>query len=238
MVILRAKQVKKADCVILCTTTRKMDDPLIAIAEKNDIQHFRGSVEDKLDRWHGAAEAFGIDLIATFDGDDLLCEPELIDNSLDFIVHNNLDFVKAPEGLAVGAFTYALRSSALKKVCEIKNSEDTEMMWTYFEDTGFFACSELPVESVFILPDARLTLDYIEDYNFFSTIFEKFDNIDNATSLRTILPFLSRHPEILQINAARSKEWRANQIQKTRLILKECCHDDYDARKKVDGCSS
>ena len=32
MIILRAKQVKKADCVVLCTTTRPVDDSLILIA--------------------------------------------------------------------------------------------------------------------------------------------------------------------------------------------------------------
>ena len=220
MIILRAKQVKKADCVVLCTTTRPVDDSLILIAEKNGIEYFRGSVEDKLARWNGAAEKIGIDLIATFDGDDLLCEPELIDKSFDFIEQGKLDFVKAPEGLAIGAFTYAIRTTALKKVCAIKDSEDTEMMWTYFEDTGLFSCGELPADQVFLLPDARLTLDYIEDYNFFARVFEVFDNKDNSVSLRTILPYLAAHPEIMEINKFRSDEWRANQIQKTHLKLK------------------
>ena len=220
MAILRAKQVKKADCIVLCTTTRIVDNPLVSIAKNSGILYFRGSVEDKLDRWHCAAKEFGVDIIATFDGDDLLCEPELIDSSFDFIEKNNLDFVKAPDGLAIGAFTYALRVSALGKVCSIKATEDTEMMWTYFEDTGLFACGELPVDPVFILPEARLTLDYIEDFNFFAKIFDLFGNKDNNVPLRAILPYLAEHPEILKINAFRSREWRENQLRKTHLEVK------------------
>ena len=42
---------KKADKLILCTTTLKEDDILCEIAESKGINFFRGSVTDKLERW-------------------------------------------------------------------------------------------------------------------------------------------------------------------------------------------
>ena len=81
---------------------------------------------------------YGIDYIVTFDGDDLFCEPILLDMAADQIREGEYDFIEAPQGLICGAFTYAFTAKALAKVCGIKDSTDTEMMWTYFKDTGLF----------------------------------------------------------------------------------------------------
>jgi spore coat polysaccharide biosynthesis protein SpsF (cytidylyltransferase family) len=221
MIILRAKIVKNADMVVVCTTERPVDDRIVGIAKNLGVRYFRGSLEDKLDRWYGAVKEFNIGIIATFDGDDLLCAPELIDKGLEQIEEEGLDFLKAPPDLAVGAFTYCIRASALEKVCSIKDTKYTEMMWIYFEDTGFFKVGELKItDNIYFNPDARLTLDYEEDFDFFETVFKYFNNIDNAVPLRAVMKYLYEHPAVVQINAGRQKEWRQNQINKTKLVLK------------------
>ena len=134
---------EKFDEVIVCTTTRDVDDEVVEIAERNGAKTFRGSLDDKLARWNGAAKKFEVDNIVTFDGDDLFCDPSLLDMGSEQIVNRELDFIEAPPGLICGAFTYAFTAKALDKVCEIKASEDTEMMWTYFKDTGLFKCGVL-----------------------------------------------------------------------------------------------
>jgi spore coat polysaccharide biosynthesis protein SpsF len=221
MIIKRAKLSKAADMVVVCTTERTIDDRIIEIAKNNSVNYFRGALDDKLERWHGAVIKFDVDIIATFDGDDLLCAPELIDLGFEQMERENLDFLKAPEGLAIGAFTYCIRGTALKKVCEIKNSEDTEMMWTYFEDTGLFKVGELRVpEQIYFNHDARLTLDYQEDFDFFENIFTHFNNVENNVQLKKVMEYLNQHSEIVEINASKQQEWRQNQINKTKLVLK------------------
>lgn len=221
MIMRRAKLVKNADMVVVCTTERDIDDRIVEIAQNVGINYFRGSLEDKLDRWYGAVKKYNIDAFATFDGDDLLCAPELIDLGFEQLEKEGLDFLEAPEDLAVGAFTYCIKSSALKKVCEIKNTEDTEMMWTYFKDTGLFKVGELKVEDkIYLNPDARLTLDYQEDFDFFETVFKHFNNTENNVPLKEVMRYLNEHPEVIAINAERAKEWKQNQINKTKLVLK------------------
>lgn len=221
MIMRRAKLVKNADMVVVCTTERTMDDKIVEIAEKVGVNYFRGSLEDKLDRWYGAVKEYNIDAFATFDGDDLLCAPELIDLGFEQLEKEGLDFLEAPEDLAVGAFTYCIKASALKKVCEIKNTDDTEMMWTYFKDTGLFKVGELKVEDkIYLNPDARLTLDYQEDFDFFENIFNHFKNTENDVSLQDVMVYLNENPEVIQINFEKQKEWKQNQINKTKLILK------------------
>jgi len=220
MIIKRAKLSKNANIVVVCTTERQIDDKIFEIAQKCEVKRFRGSLNDKLERWNGAAKQFGVDIIATFDGDDLLCSPELIDLAFIQIENEKMDFIKSPEGLACGAFTYCFTAKALENVCQIKNTEDTEMMWTYFEDTGLFNVGELRVDDNIYFNDVRLTLDYQEDFDFFDKVFTHFKNLQNDISLKTVLKYLKDHPEIIAINSAKQQEWKQNQINKTKLVLK------------------
>ncbi len=222
MVILRAKLVRNADTVIVCTTERSIDDGIVKIASRCGVQHFRGSLEDKLDRWLGATRQFNIDFFVTLDGDDLLCDPELMEAGIEQLKTTDVDFLEAPEGLICGSFTYGIRSSALEKVCTIKGTSDTEMMWVYFKDTRLFNVATLAVQDpIFFDPDIRLTLDYEEDLAFFQAIFQHYQCINNDTPLRVIVPFLKKHPEIVQFNAFRRQDWTTNQKLKAKLILKD-----------------
>lgn len=222
MVVKRAKLAKGFDHVIVCTTDRSVDDEIEYIAQKCGADVFRGSVEDKLARWNGAAIQYGIDYIVTFDGDDLFTDPELLENGLKQIQSGEYDFIEAPSGLVSGAFTYAFTAKALQKVCEIKNTEDTEMMWTYFKDTGIFETGILQeVPEILFNDKIRATLDYIEDFEFFKKVFEHFNCKNNDVSLLRIVAYLNENPEIAEINIARQEDFLLNQRVKTHLELKE-----------------
>lgn len=220
-VINRAKLATEFDKIIVCTTEREIDDSVATMAEMQGVAVFRGSLEDKLERWHGTARQYNIDFIVTFDGDDLFCEPVLLDMGAKQIRQGIYDFIEAPSGLICGAFTYAFTAKALDKVCEIKASNDTEMMWTYFKDTGLFKTGYLEnIDDVYINPDYRMTLDYPEDFAFFSRVFEHFNCINNDVPLRQIVQYLRKHPEIAAINIDRQQEFLENQRKRTKLILK------------------
>ncbi len=222
MVILRAKQVASVDEIVLCTTERPVDNELVEIAKRCGIQYFRGSLEDKLDRWLCAAKAFGVDYFVTFDGDDLLCDPELIRIAMNQMDGGGIDFIKAPKDLICGSFTYCMTTAALEKVCSIKDTNDTEMMWVYFEDTGMFEVRDLAIKDrVFYSPYMRLTLDYPEDFEFFRHIFEHFNAVNNDVPLRDIVKFLDANPEVTKINLFRQQDYLANQKKKTKLVIRE-----------------
>jgi spore coat polysaccharide biosynthesis protein SpsF (cytidylyltransferase family) len=221
MVMLRAKRVKNADTVIVCTTERSIDDRIVQIASKCNSHYYRGSLHDKLDRWLGATRKFDIDCFVTMDGDDLLCDPELMEKGLLQLKHTEVDFIEAPEGLICGSFTYGIKTTALEKACTIKGTNDTEMMWVYFKDTGLFQLAKLDIDDpIFYDADIRMTLDYEEDLAFFRAIFEHYGCIDNDIPLRNIVPLLKNHPEIVKLNAFRHLDWAVNQAKKTRLVLK------------------
>lgn len=221
LVIKRAKLAKNFDEVIVCTTTRPVDDEVVTVAETYGAKVYRGSLNDKLARWCGAARDYNIDYIVTFDGDDLFCDPKLLDMGAEQIEQRDLDFIESPSGLICGAFTYAFTAKALEKVCEIKASEDTEMMWTYFKDTGLFKCGKLEnVPKIYYNDEIRATLDYPEDLEFFTTIFEHFQCPNNDVGLDEIALYIESHPAVAAINIGRQQEFLENQKAKTHLKLK------------------
>lgn len=220
-IVQRAKLATKFDEIVVCTTTREVDNQVAELAQKLGVKVFRGSLEDKLERWNGAAKEYDIDYVVTFDGDDLFCEPKLLDMGAEQIQSGKYDFIEAPQGLICGSFTYAFTTKALNKVCDIKDSTDTEMMWTYFKDTGLFRTGCLEnVEDVYFSNDYRLTLDYPEDFEFFTKVFEHFNCVNNDIPLKEIVAYFKEHPEVPQINIGRQQEFLDNQKRKTKLVIK------------------
>ena len=86
-----AKLAKNFDEIVVCTTEREVDNQIADQAQSLAVKVFRGSLEDKLERWNGAAKEYGIDYIVTFDGDDLFCEPILLDMAADQIREGEYD---------------------------------------------------------------------------------------------------------------------------------------------------
>ena len=215
----RVKNSQLANSIILCTTILPEDDKLCEIAKSNNIKYYRGSIKDKLERWKGACEKYNVDFFITADGDDIFCEPELIDLAIDQYKNTNADFIKTDE-VVCGAFTFGIKYKALKKVCDIKYTEDTEMMWVYFTDTGLFDVEKLKnIPKEYKRKDIRMTLDYKDDFNFFKHIIEYFDG--NKFGLRDILSYIDDNPEVSKINYYLEQNWSENQNNNIKLILKD-----------------
>ena len=79
----RAKLPKLPDMVVMCTSTHPDDDVLADIARQNHIECFRGSEDDKLDRYLNAALQYGLDYMVIMDGDNVFLEPDIVDQIID-----------------------------------------------------------------------------------------------------------------------------------------------------------
>lgn len=220
----RVKLVKNADKIVLCTSSRQEDNVLEKIARKNKIDFFRGSLEDKLERWLGAARKFNIDYFVTVDGDDPFADPYLIDLAIKQMKEKPCDFLNIPHDLACGGAEFCISTSALEKVCDIKDTHDTEMMWVYFTETGLFNVRDLKVDNpIYYNKNIRMTLDYKEDLDFFKRVFDEFNTNINNIPLKDILKLIRKKPEIAKINFFRQKEFLENQKKKTKLVVKKIC---------------
>src|SRR3989304_566525 len=133
----RLKTAKRADQLIMTTSVHPDDQVLAEIAERCQISCFRGSEDDKLDRYFQAAQAYGVDFIVIVDGDDLLCDPVYIDRVIRKHQKTGADFVYC-QGLPLGAASSGFTRKALERVCEIKRESDTEVWGGCFKKTGLY----------------------------------------------------------------------------------------------------
>jgi spore coat polysaccharide biosynthesis protein SpsF len=196
----RLKMAKLSDMIVLCTSTHPDDAILINVAKRNNIEGFRGSEDDKLERFLAAASKYHIDLIVAVDGDDILCDPIYIDRTIEKLVETNADLVTCDK-LPLGTACNGIKVKALKKVCEIKSQSDTEVWRGYFTDTGLFEVIFLePDDAELIRPDIRLTLDYPEDYELFRQIFEKLYVPGKVFTLKEVVTLLNDNPNLMDIN--------------------------------------
>ncbi len=198
---------RSADKIILCTSDRKEDDVLCNIASGCGIEYFRGSLNDKLIRWRDACKEYKVDFFVNVDGDDLFFDVDLADIVIDQYKNNPCDFI---DGHGLYNDVYGIKTTALNKVCEIKDSDSTEYIRLYFTETGIFQTRKIKdVPIKYIKGDIRMTLDYPEDFEFFKKVIEgvsleplTFDNI---------LKFIYNYPETSCINFFLEEDWKINQ---------------------------
>ena len=80
--------------IILCTSEREEDNILCDIATRCGIDHFRGSLDDKLVRWRDACkELQDVDFFINVDGDDLFFDVDLADIVIDQYKNDPCDFI-------------------------------------------------------------------------------------------------------------------------------------------------
>lgn len=196
----RLKMSKLADEIIIATSIDSRDDVFENIAVNFDVEVFRGSEDDKLLRYYDAAQAFNLDGVIVVDGDDLLCFPEFIDQTIEALKQDTLCDVIFTKDLPLGAAAAGIKTHALKKVIELKDEDDTEVWGGYFTTTDHFKVKYLQAQGIFNNPNIRMTLDYDEDFNFFKTIFEKLYPKNQQFSSLEVMTLLKENPEISQIN--------------------------------------
>jgi spore coat polysaccharide biosynthesis protein SpsF len=219
--ISRLKRAKQPGGIVLCTSTHSDDRILVDLAQQYEIEAFCGSEDDKLVRYRDAARKYGVNNIAVVDGDDLFCEPLIIDATLAELAQGEADYVMVKE-LPLGAACFGVTRAALEKVCELKQEQDTEVWGGYFTETGLFTCKLLEAKNLMLKrPDLRLTLDYPEDLQLFEAIFDRLDpNGASYFALQAIIEVIEKEPELARLNAAAQQKYLKNLQTKPAVRVK------------------
>ena len=212
----RIQRAKQPDFIVLCTTTEPSDNELVDLAKKMGIKLFRGSVVDILERYQLAARKFNVKNIVNVDGDDIFCEPAFIDITCENLKKSDSDCI-IWKNLPLGTAPVGIKTSALEKICSLKETVDTETGWTkFFTDTGMFQVKYLTSpESEKNDENIRLTLDYPEDLKLFEKIYE---NLNEPFSLNDILKLFRDKPELLKINENLKETYKKNFEKKSTKV--------------------
>ena len=197
--------------IVLCTTTESTDDELDGVANACGIRLCRGSKEDLLKRYHQAVTENGVDLIVNVDGDDILIDPEQVDQVAQSLLTTGADLVKC-EGLPFGAAPLGVTAQALHRVCAAKDDNDTSTGWSrFFTDSAEFRIETLVIDEPALRhPEIRMTLDYDEDYLFFKAVFHELYRPGEPVRLRDAIRVILSRPDIRELNAGLDEKYWAH----------------------------
>ncbi len=203
-VVNRLKYVKNIDGIIIATTVNEKDDQIEEWCRKENVNCFRGSEGDVLNRYYSAVKAFPSEVVVRVTADDPFKEPSVIDKVINKLLVEDLDLVtnnfppSFPEGLDCEAFTFDV----------LKLMEDTThdaferehvTQYVYHNPKKFKignVVSDKPLSSY------RWTIDTKEDYDMVMAIYKNRDSVKEGIMLMDeILSILEKHPEIVQMNS-------------------------------------
>ena len=198
---------------IVCTSTSKEDDVIQEIANKEGVKCYRGSLDNKLQRWLDCAMHFNIDAFHTIDADDPFFDGNEMKGSMKMLQEEKLDMVEPTKSSSAGGASvgYSLTTDIVKRACkDLDKDTDTEMMWYYMEKISDLKAKILP-ETRKKITKVRLTLDYEEDYWLLESVRRILGNIASRDKVDQL--FLS-NPDMYKINWFRNEEWKSGQLSK------------------------
>jgi spore coat polysaccharide biosynthesis protein SpsF len=104
--------------VVLATTNREIDNPLVDIAVKYDIKYFRGDCENVALRVKNCIEKYNIECFARINADSPFVQEDLLIEGFYKIEHENYEFVT---NLYPRAFPYGISLEILKSETYLNN---------------------------------------------------------------------------------------------------------------------
>ena len=123
----RLKKCKNISELIIATTKKEEDNCIIELSKELDVNSFRGSELDVLDRFFKCAKSVNADWIVRVTSDCPLIDPKLVDSIINYSITNDVDYCSNtlienfPDGQDVEVFKFDALKDAWKNA--ILNSE-------------------------------------------------------------------------------------------------------------------
>ena len=188
--------------IIVSTTTRSIDDPIIKIVEECKVNFFRGSTNDVLDRFYQTANFFSLDFIIRITGDCPLIDPNESAKVIDSIKTGKYDYVSLddttyPDGLDTEGFSF---KSLEKSWNNAKLISEREHVTPYIKNpkNKFNKCI---IKFHKNYSYYRLTVDYEDDFQLIKKIYSELYQ-GKIFYLDEIIQLLNKKPELLLLNSS------------------------------------
>lgn len=196
----RLRRCRTIDGIVLATTDRSEDRPLLELAERLGLVAFAGSLHDVLDRYTQAARRHGAATVVRVTGDCPLLDPAIVDATVSLFLSGGLDYASTgamfPDGLDTEAFSAAALETAWREARLASEREHvTPFIWKRPER---FRIAALPAERD--LSAKRWTVDEPRDLEFVRAVYERLGRDGAPFGMAEVLALLEREPGLESLN--------------------------------------
>lgn len=201
----RLKHLSHLVTIVIATSEEDSDDPIVEFCKEEQIEVYRGSEEDVLDRYLKTARRFNGDVIVRITGDCPLMDPRVVDQALSqFLEHYpDYDYVSNtikrtfPRGLDVEVFKRrALERAHEESYFTEEREHVTPYIWRHAE---IFTLGNLYYKEDH--SSHRWTLDTEEDFKLISLMLNSLWQENPQFSMEDALLLLQQNPEWVTLNA-------------------------------------
>jgi Spore coat polysaccharide biosynthesis protein F, CMP-KDO synthetase homolog len=223
-VVERVRNSKYIDSVIVATTTNNEDSEIVRVMESNEIDVFRGSEEDVLDRFYQAASFYKMENIVRITADCPLLDPLIVDKVIELYFITGADYCANilehtfPDGEDIEIFSFRTLRATWQ---DAKLGSEREHVTPYMiNNPGKFKLENVRSETN--LSNKRWTLDTKEDFRFIKNVIENLYPMKPNFGMADILRLISAELGLENINKhiARNEGYRKS-LQKDRLDEKK-----------------
>ena len=219
-VINQLHECKNIEKIIIATTELQEDNIICEYLSSKQIEFFRGSSEDVLDRYFQCAKKFSIDTIVRITADNPLIDPQIVDTIIDEYKKRKCDFITNtinrtfPYGTEVEIFSYDTLEKAWKKA---KKPSEKEHVTIFIKDpkNGFNLENITNVEN---FSNLRYTVDKKEDLVLVKEIVKNIHN--RPILLQDIIELYRRKSKIFEINRNVKHDGYLSSIEKDEKYFK------------------
>lgn len=204
-VLRRAKKSRSISNVIVATTTEKEDDELVNIAQRQGVEHFRGSKEDVLSRYYFASKENGLEIVVRITSDCPCIDPEVVDSVVKKHIDSKADYTSntLEKTFPHGLDTEVVNFDTLEKVhFEAKVDFEREHVCPYIYKSypQMFKISSVEATARLHAPDIRITLDTEDDYALLCAVFDYLYSENEFFVAEDIIKLFSDKPWLKVIN--------------------------------------
>lgn len=199
----RISRSKKITKMLVATSTDCSDDQIEEVCRTNNIECFRGDLNDVLDRYYQAAKLYGPAHIVRLTGDCPLIDPDIIDKVISYHVEGDYDYtsntieITFPDGLDVEVMKVSALETAWRKAILPSHREHvTRFIYT---QPGIYKLGVF--RNDVDLGELRWTVDKQEDFELISTIYKLLYSSKPDFDFKDILQCLEAHPELKTVNS-------------------------------------
>jgi spore coat polysaccharide biosynthesis protein SpsF len=197
----RLKRISIVDEIVIATTTNDTDQPIVDFCERLLVSYFRGSEEDVLARYHGAAEKYNADIIVRITSDCPVIDPVVCEEAITYFFkkQSQYDYVRLeqyPRGLDAEVFSFKVLDECFREAIDKPDREHvTPFIYRHPERyrVKHMTCDE-------DYSHHRWTVDTPEDFELVKRIIEKLYPIKKMFDYVDILDVLNKNPDWYYIN--------------------------------------
>ena len=199
----RLKRARKLDAIVVATSDRAVDDPIVSLAARYGLRSVRGSEGDVLDRVQNAVFEMPAEMVVRICADNPLTDPEQVDTLVEYFENGGYDYAYSnlPKcGLPCGLGAEVISASALRLVNEkAMSAQHREHVTLYVLDhPARFKIGALMASPALWYPEFRLDVDYEEDLASLERICALLRQAPEANwTTREIVELLLAKPELL-----------------------------------------